>query len=164
MSRVRATHVPEVTGVGTQMRRGVAIVTALVLFGEAVGIVLINAVLATITENQNMSLAGMDPEAMTTGTWVMGGVSGLLLILCGVIALLAGVRDRSPGRLGRIVLIGCAVVHGVLGAVTVGLIGWSAFAFMMAVLALLVLTLLAYGPEAPADGDRAGEEPAPAAV
>ncbi len=164
MSRVRATHVPEVTGVGTQMRRGVAIVTALVLFGEAVGIVLINAVLATITENQNMSLAGMDPEAMTTGTWVMGGVSGLLLALCGVIALLAGVRDRSPGRLGRIVLIGCAVVHGVLGAVTVGLIGWSAFAFMMAVLALLVLTLLAYGPEAPADGDRAGEEPAPAAV
>ncbi|MBD2829197.1 MULTISPECIES: hypothetical protein [Streptomyces] len=146
------------------MRRGVAIVTALVLFGEAVGIVLINAVLATITENQNMSLAGMDPEAMTTGTWVMGGVSGLLLVLCGVIALLAGVRDRSPGRLGRIVLIGCAVVHGVLGAVTVGLIGWSAFAFMMAVLALLVLTLLAYGPEAPADGDRAGEEPAPAAV
>ncbi len=164
MSRVRATHVPEVTGVGTQMRRGVAIVTALVLFGEAVGIVLINAVLATITENQNMSLAGMDPEAMTTGTWVMGGVSGLLLVLCGVIALLAGVRDRSPGRLGRIVLIGCAVVHGVLGAVTVGLIGWSAFAFMMAVLALLVFTLLAYGPEAPADGDRAGEEPAPAAV
>ncbi|MDW4896861.1 hypothetical protein ACIG0A_02745 [Streptomyces californicus] len=146
------------------MRRGVAIVTALVLFGEAVGIVLINAVLATITENQNMSLAGMDPEAMTTGTWVMGGVSGLLLVLCGVIALLAGVRDRSPGRLGRIVLIGCAVVHGVLGAVTVGLIGWSAFAFLMAVLALLVFTLLAYGPEAPADGDRAGEEPAPAAV
>ncbi|MFF8441167.1 hypothetical protein ACF07U_09840 [Streptomyces californicus] len=146
------------------MRRGVAIVTALVLFGEAVGIVLINAVLATITENQNMSLAGMDPEAMTTGTWVMGGVSGLLLVLCGVIALLAGVRDRSPGRLGRIVLIGCAVVHGVLGAVTVGLIGWGAFAFMMAVLALLVFTLLAYGPEAPADGDRAGEEPAPAAV
>ncbi|MFE9457141.1 hypothetical protein [Streptomyces californicus] len=146
------------------MRRGVAIVTALVLFGEAVGIVLINAVLATITENQNMSLAGMDPEAMTAGTWVMGGVSGLLLVLCGVIALLAGVRDRSPGRLGRIVLIGCAVVHGVLGAVTVGLIGWSAFAFMMAVLALLVFTLLAYGPEAPADGDRAEEEPAPAAV
>ncbi|MFH8880384.1 hypothetical protein [Streptomyces californicus] len=146
------------------MRRGVAIVTALVLFGEAVGIVLINAVLATITENQNMSLAGMDPEAMTTGTWVMGGVSGLLLVLCGVIALLAGVRDRSPGRLGRVVLIGCAVVHGVLGAVTVGLIGWSAFAFMMAVLALLVFTLLAYGPEAPADGDRAGEGAAPAVV
>lgn len=43
------------------MRRPVAIVTALVLFGEAVGIVLINAVLATIAENQNMSLMRPGP-------------------------------------------------------------------------------------------------------
>ncbi|MFE7141456.1 hypothetical protein ACFVAG_27245 [Streptomyces sp. NPDC057644] len=129
------------------MRRPVAIVTALVLFGEAVGIVLINAVLATVAENQHMSLAGMDPDAMSAGTWVMGGVSGLLLVLCGLTALIAGIRDRAPGRVGRIVLIGCAVVHGVLGAVTVGLVGWAAFVFMMMVLALLVLTLLSYGPE-----------------
>ncbi|MFE1485075.1 hypothetical protein ACFW80_29760 [Streptomyces fimicarius] len=134
------------------MRRPVAIVTALVLFGEAVGIVLINAVLATVAENQNMSLAGMDPDAMSAGTWAMGGVSGLLLVLCGLIALIAGIRDRAPGRAGRIVLIGCAVVHGVLGAVTVGLVGWGAFAFMMVVLALLVLTLVSYGPETRADG------------
>ncbi|MFF8551495.1 hypothetical protein ACF058_01425 [Streptomyces sp. NPDC015501] len=145
------------------MRRAVAVVTALVLFGEAVGIVLVNAALATVAENQNMSLAGMDPGAMSTGTWVMGGVSGLLLALCGLIALAAGARDRSPARFGRIVLIGCAVVHGVLGAVTVGLVGWDAFAFLMLVLALLVLTLLAYGPEAPAE-DGPGERPAPAAV
>ncbi|MFB6699185.1 hypothetical protein [Streptomyces rubiginosohelvolus] len=129
------------------MRRPVAIVTALVLFGEAVGIVLINAVLATVAENQSMSLAGLDPDAMSAGTWVMGGVSGLLLVLCGLTALTAGIRDRAPGRVGRIVLIGCAVVHGVLGAVTVGLVGWAAFAFMMVVLALLVFTLLSYGPE-----------------
>ncbi|MET8940809.1 hypothetical protein ABZX28_27935 [Streptomyces rubiginosohelvolus] len=129
------------------MRRPVAIVTALVLFGEAVGIVLINAVLATVAENQSMSLAGLDPDAMSAGTWVMGGVSGLLLVLCGLTALITGIRDRAPGRVGRIVLIGCAVVHGVLGAVTVGLVGWAAFAFMMAVLALLVFTLLSYGPE-----------------
>ncbi|MEV1047038.1 hypothetical protein [Streptomyces sp. NPDC049916] len=128
------------------MRRPVAIVTALVLFGEAVGIVLVNAVLATVTENQNMSLAGMDPRAMSAGTWALGGAGGLLLVLCGLTALLAGVRDRSPGRVGRVALTGCAVVHGVLGALTVGLVGWSAFAFMMAVLALLVLTLLSYGP------------------
>ncbi|MET8839560.1 hypothetical protein ABZW67_05625 [Streptomyces rubiginosohelvolus] len=128
------------------MRRPVAIVTALVLFGEAVGIVLINAVLATVAENQSMSLAGLDPDAMSAGTWVMGGVSGLLLVLCGLIVLIAGIRDRAPGRVGRIVLIGCAVVHGVLGAVTVGLVGWAAFAFMMVVLALLVFTLLSYGP------------------
>ncbi|MFF2860254.1 hypothetical protein ACFVSX_10205 [Streptomyces rubiginosohelvolus] len=128
------------------MRRPVAIVAALVLFGEAVGIVLINAVLATVAENQSMSLAGLDPDAMSAGTWVMGGVFGLLLVLCGLIALIAGIRDRAPGRVGRIVLIGCAVVHGVLGAVTVGLVGWAAFAFMMVVLALLVFTLLSYGP------------------
>ncbi|MDX2920825.1 MULTISPECIES: hypothetical protein [Streptomyces] len=149
------------------MRRPVAIVTALVLFGEAVGIVIVNAVLATVAENQNMSLAGMDPRAMSAGTWVMGGVSGLLLVLCGLTALIAGVRDRAPGRVGRIVLIGCAVVHGVLGAVTVGLVGWAAFAFMMVVLALLVLTLLSYGPGARAEeavgGDR-GDKAAPAAV
>ncbi|MFJ9636701.1 hypothetical protein [Streptomyces sp. NPDC101178] len=145
------------------MRRTVATVTALVLFGEAVGIFVINAVLATVTENQNMSLAGMDPKAMTAGTWVLGGVSAVLLIGCGLIALLAGVRDRAPGRFGRIVLIGCAVVHGVLGAVTVGLVGWAAFAFMMVVLALLVLTLLAYGPEDRGE-DRVGDAAAPAAA
>lgn len=148
------------------MRRPVAIVTALVLFGEAVGIVLINAVLATVAENQNMSLAGMDPDAMSTGTWVMGGVSGLLLVLCGLTALIAGIRDRAPGRAGRIVLIGCAVVHGVLGAVTVGLVGWGAFAFMMVVLALLVLTLVSYGPTRADDSggtdDTAGGKTAPA--
>ncbi|MEW1614553.1 MULTISPECIES: hypothetical protein [unclassified Streptomyces] len=145
------------------MRRPVAIVSALVLFGEAAGIFAVNAVLATVAENQNMSLAGMDPGAMAGGTWVLGGVFALLLIGCGLIALLAGVRDRSPGRFGRIALIGCAVVHGVLGAVTVGLVGWAAFAYLMVVLALLVLTLLAYGPEAGAD-DRTSGEAAPAAV
>ncbi|MFJ8848731.1 hypothetical protein ACIRFF_38250 [Streptomyces cyaneofuscatus] len=145
------------------MRRPVAIVTALVLFGEAVGIFAVNAVLATVTENQNMSLAGMDPKAMTAGTWVMGGVSAALLIGCGLIALLAGVRDRAPGRFGRITLIGCAVVHGVLGAVTVGLVGWVAFAVMMVVLALLVFTLLSYGPEGGSE-DRVGDEAAPAAA
>ncbi|MFW3461743.1 hypothetical protein [Streptomyces sp. 058-1L] len=145
------------------LRRAVAIVTALVLFGEAVGIFAINAVLATVTENQNMSLAGMDPKAMSTGTWVLGGVSAVLLIGCGLIPLLAGVRDRSPGRFGRITLIGCAVVHGVLGAVTVGLVGWSAFAFMMVVLALLVFTLLSYGPKDRPE-DRVSEEAAPAAA
>lgn len=139
------------------LNRAVAIVTAFVLFGEAMGIFAVNAVLATVTENQNMSLAGMDPKAMTTGTWVLGGVSALLLVGCGLIPLLAGVRDRAPGRFGRIALIGCAVVHGVLGAVTVGLVGWSAFAFLMVVLALLVFTLLAYGPEPGGDDDRTGD-------
>ncbi len=131
------------------VRRTVAVVTAIVLFGEAVGIVLVNAVLATVVGNQRMSLAGVDPDAMSTGTWVLGGLSGVLLVLCGLIPLVAAVRDRAPGRLARIALIGCAVVHGVLGALAVGLVGWAAFAVMMAVLGLLVLTLVSYGSREP---------------
>ncbi|MFJ2583299.1 hypothetical protein [Streptomyces sp. NPDC087538] len=152
----------------TVVRRPVAFVAAIVLFAEAVGIVLINGILATVVKNQDMSLAGMDPAVMSNGTWAMGGVFGLYLLLCGLFLLLAGARDRAPGRFARIVLIICAVVHAVLGALTVGLIGWAAFAIMMVVLGLIVLTLVAYGTrseeprsEEPADDAGAG---APAAV
>ncbi|MER5498388.1 MULTISPECIES: hypothetical protein [unclassified Streptomyces] len=130
---------------GAVVRRPVAFVAAIVLFAEAVGIVFINAVLATVVENQDMSLAGLESSAMSTGTWAMGGVSGAYLLLCGLILLLTGIRDRAPGRLARIVLIVCAVVHGVLGALTVGLVGWAAFAVLMVVLGLIVLTLVVYG-------------------
>ncbi|WP_393063685.1 hypothetical protein [Streptomyces sp. LN549] len=128
------------------VRRLVAFIAALVLFAEAVGIVIVNVVLGTVVKNQDMSLAGTDPGVMSKGTWVLGGVSGLFLVLCGVLLLLAGIRDRAPGRVARIVLISCAVIHGVLGALTVGLVGWSAFVIMMVVLGLIVLTLVAYGP------------------
>ncbi|MFF2327801.1 MULTISPECIES: hypothetical protein [unclassified Streptomyces] len=131
----------------TVVRRPVAFVAAIVLFVEAVGVVLINGILATVVKNQEMSLAGMESGAMANGTWAMGGVFGLYLLLCGLVLLLTGVRDRTPGRIGRIALIVCAVVHGVLGALTVGLVGWAAFAWLMVVLGLIVLTLVAYGPE-----------------
>ncbi|TXS19044.1 hypothetical protein EAO68_08445 [Streptomyces sp. wa22] len=145
------------------MRRPVAFVTAIVLFVEAVGIVIVNGIMATVADNQSMSLAGMDPDAMVTGTWVMGGVSGVLLVLCGLIPLLAGIRDRAPGRFGRIALIACAVVHGVLGALAVGLIGWAAFAFLMVVLALIVLTLVTFDRRGPEAG-KVGAPNAPAPV
>ncbi|MEU9318050.1 hypothetical protein [Streptomyces sp. NPDC048295] len=138
------------------VRRPVAFVAALVLFAEAVGVVLINGILATVVKNQDMSLAGMDPAVMSSGTWVMGGVFGLYLLLCGLLLLLAGIRDRAPGRFARVVLILCAVVHGVLGALVVGLVGWTAFAFLMVVLGLIVLTLVAYGTRS----DEPGDEPA----
>ncbi|WP_137993718.1 hypothetical protein [Streptomyces vilmorinianum] len=126
-------------------RRPIALVTAAVLYLEAPGIVAINAIMAGFVEAQSMSLDGLDPDAMVTGTWALGIVSGLLLALCATVALIAGIRDKSPGRAGRALLIGCAVVHGLLGAVTIGLIGWGAFAFMTVVLGLIVLTLVAYG-------------------
>ncbi|MFD0025811.1 hypothetical protein [Streptomyces sp. NPDC058382] len=140
------------------VRRPVAFISAIVLIAEAVGIVIINGVMATFVKNQDMSLAGMDPGVMANGTWVMGGVSGLFLLLCGVLLLLAGIRDRAPGRIARIVLICCAVIHGVLGALTVGLIGWGAFVFMMVVLGLIVLTLVAYGPGREETAAEAGSE------
>ncbi|MFF0422845.1 hypothetical protein ACFYUJ_00355 [Streptomyces sp. NPDC004520] len=142
-------------------RRPIALVTAAVLFLEAPGIVAINALMAGFLEAQSMSLAGMDPDAMVAGTWGLGIGSGVALVLCALVALVAGVRDRRPGRLGRGLLIGCAIVHGVLGAVAVGLLGWPAFAFLMTVLGLVALTLVAYGKEYEA-GTGAPEE-APAA-
>ncbi|MER5886912.1 hypothetical protein ABT160_24075 [Streptomyces sp. NPDC001941] len=128
-------------------RRPVALVAAIVLLAEALGVVVLNGVLATFVDRQNMSMAGLDPDAMATGTWIMGGVAGLFLLLCGAVLLRAGLRDRAPGRWARVLLIACAIVHGVLGAVTVALVGWTAFAFMMLVLGLLVFVLLAYGSE-----------------
>ncbi|MGW3698590.1 hypothetical protein ACWD7C_05050 [Streptomyces sp. NPDC005134] len=148
------------------VRRPVAFVAAIVLFGEAAGMVLVNGILATVVDNQEMSLAGLDPAAMSAGAWVMGGVAGLYLVLCGLVLLLTGIRDRAPGRVGRAALIGCAVVHGVLGALAVGLIGWAAFVFMMVVLGLIVLTLVAYGngsgTSSPNEKGGGAEEGAPA--
>ncbi|MEU6165792.1 hypothetical protein [Streptomyces tanashiensis] len=143
-------------------RRPIALVTAAVLFLEAPGIVAINAVMAGFLEAQSMSLDGMDPDAMVAGTWGLGIASGAALLLCALVALVAGIRDRRPGRLGRGLLIGCAIVHGVLGAVAVALLGWPAFTFLVAVLGLLVLTLVAYGKEDDREADAPEEVPAPA--
>lgn len=136
------------------VRRPVAVVAALVLLVEAVGIVVLNGIMATFVDAQQMSLDGLDPDVMVTATWGLGIGTGLLLALAAVLLLVVAIRDRAPGRLTRILLIGLAVVHGVLGALTVGLVGWNAFAFMMVVLGLLVAALIVYGEE------RAADEPA----
>ncbi|OPF77221.1 hypothetical protein VT50_0222040 [Streptomyces antioxidans] len=124
---------------------------------EAVGIALLNWILGLVVDRQQMSLGGMDTDAMSIGTWVAGGLFGLYLLVCGVVLLRAAVRDRAPGRLARILLITCAVVHGLLGAFSVGLVGWAAFAFMMVVLGLIVLSLLGY--EAEPSSEPAAEAP-----
>ncbi|MFJ3900685.1 hypothetical protein [Streptomyces sp. NPDC090025] len=145
-------------------RRPIALVTAAVLLLEAPGIVAINAVMARFVKAQSMSLDGMDPDAMYAGTWALGIGSGALLVLCALVPLIAAIRDRRPARPGRILLVGCAVVHGVLGAVTVGLLGWGAFAFMMVVVGLIVLTLVAYGEQRGGDGAAQARPEPPEAV
>ncbi|MEV3989460.1 hypothetical protein AB0J57_11140 [Streptomyces sp. NPDC049837] len=136
-------------------RRPIALTAGIVLVLEAVGLVLLHMVLAKVMGGQRMSLDGLDPDLMVTAIWIMGGVFGAYVALCGALLVLLGVRDRPPGRAARIVLISCAITHGVLGAVVVGLVGWAAFAYMMVVLGLVVASLVLY---APADEER---EPTP---
>lgn len=129
---------------GPVIRRPVAVVTAIVLFAEGLGIAGLQWFLGTVVDRQKMSLAGLDPDAMSVSTKAGGVVFGLYFVFCGVVALLVALRNRPAAGLGRILLISVAVVHGLLGALTVGLVGWGAFVFMMVVLGLVLLTLMTY--------------------
>ncbi|MFC8369109.1 MULTISPECIES: hypothetical protein [unclassified Streptomyces] len=135
------------------VRRPVAWVVALVLFAEALGIAALNWFLGVVVDRQDMSLAGLDPDMMSTSSKIGGIVFGLYFALCGLVALLVALRDRAPAGLGRVLLISAAVVHALLGAATWGLVGPAAFLYMVVVLALIVLLLMTYDgrPEQPAD-------------
>ncbi|MFD5051409.1 hypothetical protein [Streptomyces tendae] len=137
------------------VRRPVAWVVAVVLFAEAVGVAALNWFLAVVVDRQDMSLAGLDPDMMSLSSKIGGVVFGLYFALCGLVALLVAVRDRAPAGVGRILLISAAVVHGLLGAFTWGLVGPGAFIFMIVVLGLIVLLLMTYDArEEPAAGQR----------
>ncbi|MFD8570747.1 hypothetical protein [Streptomyces sp. NPDC059639] len=152
-------------------RRPVAWVAAIVLIAEALGIAFLNWFLGLVVDHQEMSLAGLDPRAMSVGAWVAGGVFGLYLVLGAVVLLRAAITDRAPGGFGRILLVSVAVVHALLGAFAIGLVGWPAFVAMMVVLGLVVLSLVAYdrrengpvdgrpGPPAPPSGPASSPEP-----
>ncbi|MFD7690987.1 hypothetical protein [Streptomyces sp. NPDC059781] len=141
-------------------------VVALVLFAEALGIAALNWILASVVDRQDMSLAGLDPDMMSTSSKIGGIVFGLYFALCGLVALLVALRDRAPAGLGRVLLISAAVVHALLGALTWGLVGPPAFLCMVVVLALIVLLLMTYDgrPEQPAGaapGSGAGGDGSP---
>ncbi|EFL34494.1 integral membrane protein [Streptomyces viridochromogenes DSM 40736] len=137
---------------GPVVRRPVAWIVAVVLFGEAFGVAALNWFLGVVVDRQDMSLAGLDPHMMAMSSKIGGIVFGLYFALCGLVALLVALRDRPPAGFGRLLLISAAVVHGLLGAVTWGLVGWSAFLFMVLVLGLIVLLLMTYDhPAEPAD-------------
>lgn len=158
------------------MRRPVACVVAVILLAEALGIAALNWFLGVVVDRQDMSLAGLDPDKMALSSKIGGVLFGLYFALCALVALLVAVRDRAPAGFGRVLLISVAVVHGLLGAFAWGLVGWTAFLFMVAVLALIVLLLMTYdrqGGPAPAmaggtpgdgDGGGPGKDPAPAPV
>ncbi|MEU6378403.1 hypothetical protein [Streptomyces sp. NPDC046909] len=142
------------------VRRPVAWVVAVVLFVEALGIAAVNWFLGVVVDRQDMSLAGLDPDAMSISSKIGGVVFGLYFALCGLVALLVALRNRPPAGLGRILLISAAVVHALLGAFAWGLLGWSEFLFMVVVLTLIVLLLMTYdSPAEPADAVPTSKDP-----
>ncbi|MFG2991562.1 hypothetical protein ACGFZK_20110 [Streptomyces sp. NPDC048257] len=141
------------------LRRLVAGLAAIVLVAEAAVLVLVHIVLGRTTANQSMSIAGSDPDVMSKATYGMGAGMGAFLVLCAVLAAVTAIRDRSPNRFGRIVLISGAVAHGVLGILAVVLVGWAAFATMMLILCLLVLILTLYAARPGGEGDTGGDAP-----
>lgn len=141
------------------LRRPVAGIVAVVLLAEAFVIGALNWFLGTIVERQRMSLAGLDPDVMSTSSKVGGLVFGLYFALCALVALLVAVRDRAPAGFGRVLLISVAVVHGLLGAFTLSLVGWQAFVFMVVMLGLLVLLLVTYDRDGGPARDTSGGAP-----
>ncbi|WP_210585502.1 hypothetical protein [Streptomyces sp. GESEQ-35] len=129
------------------VRRPVAWIVAVVLFVEALFIAALNWFLGIVVDRQDMSLAGLDPDMMSLSSKIGGVLFGLYFAFCGLVALLVALRGRRPAGFGRVLLISCAVVHGLLGAFTWGLVGWPAFLFMMVVLGFIVLLLMTYDAE-----------------
>ncbi|GLP68009.1 hypothetical protein TUSST3_46310 [Streptomyces sp. TUS-ST3] len=129
-------------------------VVAVVLLAEALGVAMLNWLMGNLVDAQNMSLAGLDPDAMSMSSKIGGVVFGLYFALCALVAVLVAVRDRQPAGLGRVLLVSAAVVHGLLAAVAWALIGRPQFVFMVVMLALIVLLLVTYdGRRGPAATD-----------
>jgi hypothetical protein len=143
------------------VRRPVAWLVAVVLLVEGFLIAALNWFLGVVVDRQDMSLAGLDPDAMSLSSKIGGIVFGAYFVLCALVALLVALRNRAPAGLGRILLIGAAVVHGLLGAFAVGLRGWPAFTYMIVVLALIVLLLMTYDAQERPTAGEAGPDGAP---
>jgi hypothetical protein len=128
-------------------RRAAPAATAVVLLLHALTTAFVAWILGLSVRDQRMSLGGLSSDAMALGSWAGGGLFAVFLVVCAILAARIAIRDRTAGPAGRTALIVCAVAHGVVGALVVGLVGWYAFAWTMAVLALLVGTLVLYAPE-----------------
>lgn len=153
------------------MRRSVAATTAVVLVLEAFGFAVVNWVMGIAVEHQQMSLGGLKPSAMAAGAWAAGVVMALFLIGCAIVLARAALRDRAPGRLGGVLLIVCAVTHGVLAAGLAAPVGWAAFVGLVVIMGLVVLSLVLFAgdaapaaPAAPAVQEPGGSTPPPPPV
>jgi len=131
------------------MRRWTAVATAVLLVVEALVSGLVGYLLGAAVTRQDMSLGGLAPSAMAAGAWAGLGLLAVFLLLAAAVVARTGLR-RSMGRPTRILLIVCAVLHGVLGAMLLALSGVTAFAVAALTLTLLVLLLFLPDDSAPA--------------
>jgi hypothetical protein len=132
------------------MRIWTAVATVLLLALEALFFAGVGLLLGLAVRVQNMSLGGLSPGAMAVGAWVgMGLLAAFLLVVAVVLARTAW-SGGAMGRPTRILLIVCAVLHGVLAAVLLALNGVVAFVAMLVMVGLLVMVLL-IPPAGPTD-------------
>lgn len=142
------------------MRRWTAVAVVVLLIVEALVSGLLGYVLDTAVTRQNMSFGGLAPSAMATGAWVGLGLLAVFLLLAAAVVARMGLRDRSMGQATRILLIVCAVLHGVLAAALLALSGVPAF--VVAALTLTLLVLLLFLPDGPGQPPLLLPDPGPA--
>jgi hypothetical protein len=151
------------------MRRWTALLAVVFLLVDALASAFVGLVLGTAVHRQHMSFGGADPNLMSLGAYVGLGLQGGFLLLVAAVLVAVAVRNRAPGRFGRIVLLAGAILVGVLAAVSLALSGPLSFAVLTVTLTLLVLQLLGTGMEprtavpAPAEAEQAAPPQAPPA-
>ncbi|WP_130800098.1 hypothetical protein [Streptomyces otsuchiensis] len=122
-------------------RQVVAAAAALTVLAEAVGLGGMHWVLGLAVRAQEMSLAGLSTSTMSASVWVGGALLAVFLLACAGALALVALRDRLGGRWSRALIVGALVTQAVLAVIAVGMVGWWAFAALMALFGLLLLTL-----------------------
>jgi hypothetical protein len=141
------------------MRRWTAVAVVVLLMVEGLVSGLLGYLLGATVTKQNMSFGGLAPSAMAAGAWSGLGLLAVFLLVVAAVVAGTGLRDRSMGRPTRILLIVCAVLHGLLAAMLLALSGVTAFAVAAVTLTLLVLLL--FLPDEPGPAPRLLPEAAP---
>jgi len=139
------------------MRKGVLAVAAVLLIVQGLVLGLVGVILGAAVNQQNMSLAGLNPHAMALGAWIGEGLLGLVFVVTGVLVARAAARGAEAGTPTRILLLITAVVTGVLAAAMLALSGWPLFVLLIVLLAVFVMAILMLRDE---DAPQAGGDPA----
>lgn len=124
------------------MRTWTAAVAVFLLVLEALFFAGVGLLLGLAVRHQNMSLGGLSTDAMANGAWVGMGLLAAFLIVVAVLLARTAWRGGAMGRPTRILLIVCAVLHGVLAAALLALSGVVAFLAMLVMVGVMVFVLL----------------------